>query len=136
MKALAAQSYLTLWNPMDCCPPGSSVHGILQAVLEWVAISFSRGFSRPRDQTHVPKMSLKSELKLQKKTPKLKLQAVLNLQICCLRCFSNIYWFNQHLLCMFSVLINIIDVYLKTDTVSQKNNITNDGHIYRKSYKG
>ena len=32
----------TLWDPMDCSPPGSSVHGILQArILEWVAISFS-----------------------------------------------------------------------------------------------
>ena len=37
-----AQSYLTLSNPVDCSPPGSSVHGIFQArVLEWVAISFS-----------------------------------------------------------------------------------------------
>ena len=40
------QSCLTLCNPMDCSPPGSSVHGILQArILEWVAISFSRGYS-------------------------------------------------------------------------------------------
>ena len=39
----------TLWDPMDCSPPGSSVHGILQArILEWVAISFSRGSSPPR----------------------------------------------------------------------------------------
>ena len=39
---------------MDCSPPGSSVHGILQArILEWVAISFSRGSSQPRDQTRV-----------------------------------------------------------------------------------
>ena len=39
---------------MDCSPPGSSVHGILQArVLEWVAISYSRGSSQPRDETHV-----------------------------------------------------------------------------------
>ena len=39
---------------MDCTPPGSSIHGILQArILEWVAISFSRGSSRPRDQTQV-----------------------------------------------------------------------------------
>ena len=37
-----------------CSPPGSSVHGILQArILEWVAISFSRGSSRPRDRTQV-----------------------------------------------------------------------------------
>ena len=39
-----------LENPMDCSLPGSSLHGILQArVLEWVAISFSRGSSQPRD---------------------------------------------------------------------------------------
>jgi len=51
---LVAQSCLTLSDPVDCSPPGSSVHGILQArILEWVAISFSRGFSRPRDQTRV-----------------------------------------------------------------------------------
>ena len=43
-----AQSCLTLCDPMDL--PGSSVHGILQArILEWVAISFSRRSSRPRD---------------------------------------------------------------------------------------
>ena len=39
---------------MDCSLPGSSVHGIFQArILEWVAISFSRGSSRPRDQIHI-----------------------------------------------------------------------------------
>ena len=44
-----AQSCPTLCNPIDCSLPGSSVHGIFQAiVLEWVAISFSRGSSRPR----------------------------------------------------------------------------------------
>ena len=38
------QSCLTVCDPMDCIPPGSSVHGILQAqILEWVAGSFSRG---------------------------------------------------------------------------------------------
>ena len=51
---LVAQSCLTLCNPMHCSPPGSSVHGILQArILEWVAIPFSRGSSRSRDQTQV-----------------------------------------------------------------------------------
>ena len=45
-----AQSCPTFCEPMDCTPPGSSVHGILQArMLEWVAISFSRGSSLPRD---------------------------------------------------------------------------------------
>ena len=54
MKVLVAQSCLTLCNPMDCRPPGSSVHGIFQArILDWAAISFSRGPSWPRNQTHV-----------------------------------------------------------------------------------
>ena len=45
-----AQSCLTLWDLMDCSLSGSSVYGIFQArVLEWVAISFSRGSSWPRD---------------------------------------------------------------------------------------
>ena len=45
-----AQSRLTLCHPVDCSPSGSSVHGIFQArILEWVAISFSRGSSQPRD---------------------------------------------------------------------------------------
>jgi len=44
----------TLCDPMDCSLPGSSVYGIFQArVLEWVAISFSRASSQPRDQTRV-----------------------------------------------------------------------------------
>ena len=52
-----AQSCPTLCDPMDCSLPGSSVHGILQArVLEWVAISFSRGSSRPRDRTGVSRI--------------------------------------------------------------------------------
>ena len=51
---LVAQSCLTLCNPMDRNPPGSSVHGILQArILEWVTIPFSRRSSWPRDQTQV-----------------------------------------------------------------------------------
>ena len=43
VKVLVAQSFLTLGDPMDCSPSGSSIHGILQArILEWVAIPFSR----------------------------------------------------------------------------------------------
>ena len=46
------QSCPTLCNPMDCSPPGSSVHGILQArIVEWVSIPFSRGSSQHRSQT-------------------------------------------------------------------------------------
>ena len=49
-----AQSCLTLWDPVDCSLPGSSVHGSLQArILESVAISFSRASSQPRDWTWV-----------------------------------------------------------------------------------
>ena len=52
-----AQSCPTLCNSMDCSLPGSSIHGIFQArVLEWVAISFSRGSSLPRDQTWVSRI--------------------------------------------------------------------------------
>ena len=47
-----AQSFPTLCDPMDCSPPVSSVHGILQArILEWVAIPFSREAPRPKGQT-------------------------------------------------------------------------------------
>ena len=52
-NVLVAQSCPTLYKPMDCSPPGSSGHGILQArILEWVAISFSRASSR-QDRTQV-----------------------------------------------------------------------------------
>ena len=51
VKASVTQSCLTLCYPMNWGPPGSSVHWILQArILEWVAIPFSRGSSRPRDE--------------------------------------------------------------------------------------
>ena len=54
MHAKLLQSCPTLCDPMDCSLPGSSVHGVLQArILEWVIIPFSRGSSRPRDQTCV-----------------------------------------------------------------------------------
>ena len=51
-KELVTQLCPTLCDPMDGSPPDSSVHGIFQArILEWVAISFSRRSSQPRDQT-------------------------------------------------------------------------------------
>ena len=54
MCVLVTQLCPTVSNPMDCSLPGSSVHEILQEkILEWVAISFSRGSSRPRDRTWV-----------------------------------------------------------------------------------
>ena len=49
---------LTLRNPMDCSPPGSSVHEILQArTLEWAAIPFSKGTSWPRDRMRISSIS-------------------------------------------------------------------------------
>ena len=55
---LATQSCLTLCYPMNCSPPGSSVHGILQArILEWVAISFAMGSSQTRDWTWVSRIA-------------------------------------------------------------------------------
>ena len=54
VKVLVTQSCPTLCDPMDCSPPGSYVYRILQTrILEWVAISFSRGSSWPRDRTQV-----------------------------------------------------------------------------------
>ena len=57
-KCLVAQSCTTLCDPMDCRPPGSSVHEILQArVLEWVAMPSSRGSSQPNDQNQVSRIA-------------------------------------------------------------------------------
>ena len=54
VKVLITWSCPTLCDPTECSPPGSSVHGILQErILEWVAISFPKGTSWPRDQTWV-----------------------------------------------------------------------------------
>ena len=51
---LVARWCLTLCDPTDCGPPGSSVHGILQGrILEWIAISFSRESSQPRHRSFV-----------------------------------------------------------------------------------
>ena len=53
-RMCCAQLCLTVCDPMDSSPPGSSLHGILQArILQWVAISSSRGSSLPRDRTCV-----------------------------------------------------------------------------------
>ena len=54
VKVLVTQLCLTLCSPMDCSPPGSSLHGISHPrILEWVAISFSRGSFPPRDRSCV-----------------------------------------------------------------------------------
>ena len=51
---LVAQSCPTLFDPLDCSPPGSSVHGMLQArILEWVVMPSSKGSSQTRDKNQV-----------------------------------------------------------------------------------
>ena len=60
-SSVVAQSCPTLCNLMDCSPPGSSVHGILQArTLQWVAIPFSRGSSWPRIESGSPALQADS----------------------------------------------------------------------------
>ena len=61
LRKCFAQSCLTLCDPMDTSPPGSSVHGILQArILEWISNSFSRGSSQPRDWPWSPALQADS----------------------------------------------------------------------------
>ena len=59
-RSEVAQSCTTLCDPIDCSLPGSSIPGIFQArILEWVAISFSRGSSWPRDRTQVSHIAVR-----------------------------------------------------------------------------
>ena len=68
VKMLVGQLCSTLCDPMDCSPPGSSVHGIHQArLLVWVAILFSRGFSWPRDPPGSPGLQADSYISIKKK---------------------------------------------------------------------
>ena len=56
--SLVVQSCPTLYDPMDCNPPGSSVHGDSPGkLLEWVAIPSSRGPSQPRHQTQISRIA-------------------------------------------------------------------------------
>ena len=65
LVCLVAQSCLTLCDPMDCSPPGSSVRGILQArILEWVAVPFSRISSQTMDRTRVSRTAGESFMDL------------------------------------------------------------------------
>ena len=58
LRAKLLQSCPTLCDPMDCSPPGSSVHGIIQTrKLAWVAMPSSRGSSQPRDRTQVSRIT-------------------------------------------------------------------------------
>ena len=75
VRARSLQSCLTLCNLLDCSPPGSSVHGVLQArILEWVVMPSSRGSSQPRDRTCVAYISCTGATwNLPKSTPFLSL---------------------------------------------------------------
>ena len=56
-KTFVSQSCLTLCGPMDCSPPGFSIHGILHVrIREWIVILFSRGSFQPRDRTRVSRL--------------------------------------------------------------------------------
>ena len=77
-----AQSCLTLCDPRDCSPPGSSVHGIFQArVLEWVAISFSRRPSRPRDWNYHTSALISHASKVMLKILQARLQQSVNWEL-------------------------------------------------------
>ena len=79
--AKSLQSCLTLYDPVDCIPPGSSVSGILQARIQpWAAMPFSRGSSPPREQT-----SLTHKKRLNKTKPNKSRMAV-TLQNIHIRC--------------------------------------------------
>ena len=67
---VCVQSCHTLCNPIDCSPPGSSLYGIFQArTLKWVAISSSKGPSRPRNHTRVSFISASLIAQLVKNLP-------------------------------------------------------------------
>ena len=84
MHAKSLQLRPTLWDPMDCSPPGSSDREILQArILEWVAIPFSGASSRPRDQTLVS-----NEKKVKHRTSTLALSRRVR---CCSKPHSSVF---------------------------------------------
>ena len=78
-------SRVWLFDPMDHDPPGSSVHGVFQArILEWVAISFSRRFSQPRDWNHIsvsPAWQMDFLLLAPPRTPQESVKGYINLKM-------------------------------------------------------
>ena len=79
MHVCSVALVMSLWDSMNCSPPGSSVHGILQArILEWVAMPSSRGSSQPRDWTRVSCAASRSLLLSHQGSPS-----------------TNIYWYKH-----------------------------------------
>ena len=90
-KVKVARSCPTLYNRMDYSPPGSSVHGILQArILEWVTIPFSRGSSPPRGQTQVSCLQVDSSPAEPPGKPYYPKQVVKCVHACMLSHFSHV----------------------------------------------
>ena len=118
-------------DPMDCSLPVSSVHGILQArILEWVAISFSRGSSWPRDRTRVSCIAGRLYLlSYRGSTQQLKGSFTCNSNLKCVckntvqrtHCTVWVYLFKTHnTLCMNYVTINIVYKYRHTVKVRKR----------------
>ena len=80
---LVTQSFLTLYDPMDCSPPDSSVRRILQVrILQWVAIPFSRGSSRPRVWTGSPALQADPLLSETPRNPLIEYTPIQNVFFC------------------------------------------------------
>ena len=81
-RCLAAQMFPTLCRPMDCSPPGSSVHGILQArILEWLAIPLSRGSSQTRDRSQVSCIAGRFSTVWATRNPSIMITIILNFSL-------------------------------------------------------
>ena len=100
-----AQLHLTLCASMDCSLPGSSVHGIFQArILEWVAISSSKGSSWSRDGTHVFCISCTGRPILYHCAPWEAHSLIIMLKLLCIiykTFFFFLFSFKTHFLCFF-----------------------------------
>ena len=103
----------TLCDPMDCSLPGSSVHGIFQArVLEWVAISVSRGSSWPRDWTQVSHVACR-RFTGRATIPSLS-WSVVNLQCCIsfrIKVFQ-LYMYVYMYVCVYTYIYVCIYIYI------------------------
>ena len=106
-----------LWDLIDCSLPSSSVHGILQArILEWIAISFSRGCSHPRDRTRVSCLAGRSSTNWPTRESQIQVLSAINLkdkQKIFFFCFPSFY-----LICFLRVNFFSCDYYCHFPLVS------------------
>ena len=105
---------------MDCSPPGSSVHGILQAsVLEWLTISYSRGSFQPGDLTHVSCISCIANVFFTIEPPgkpgraltSIKIESSLSSMFACLLIFKQVQAWRNHHEILENSLVHISDPY-------------------------